>query len=268
MYKNADILIIDDEPVVIDSVKKILSAENYTVDTAHDSNDGLKKIEASHYQLIICDIMMPGIDGFQFLEILKEKNINTPVIMTTGYATAGQAVKSLYAGAIDFLPKPFTADELLSSAKRGIRYNAIQNKMRNHSPNSYKDSMLYVPCPATYYRFGYCCWAKTEHDGTIRTGIFDLFLQTIETIEQIIPAKRDETIIQGLSFLQIKTKDQLIHNVLAPVSGRIVERNDALLNNNNIIQKDPYFKGWIYLIIPSDIEFDMKNLIPCSSDRM
>ncbi|HID40006.1 MAG TPA: response regulator, partial [Calditrichaeota bacterium] len=208
------------------------------------------------------------IDGFQFLEILKEKNINTPVIMVTGYATAGNAVKSLYAGAIDFLPKPFTADEILSTVRRGIRYNAIQNKIMNRSSNSDKDSLLYVPCPATYYRFGYCCWAKTEQDGTIRTGLFDLFLQTIENIEQIIPAKTDETIIQGHSCLQIKTKDQLVHNVLAPVSGRIVKRNNSILENIDIIQKDPYFKGWIYLIIPSNREFDMKNLIPCSSDRI
>ena len=59
-----------------------------------------------------------------------------------------------------------------------------------------------------------------------------------------------------------------IHKVLSPVSGRIVEVNENLKKNPNLIEKDPYFEGWIYRVIPADLDYEIKNLVPCSSDRI
>ena len=71
--------------------------------------------------------MMPEIDGFGFLGELHNRKISSAVIMTTGFSTVENAVKSLYSGAIDFIPKPFTSDELINSVLRGMRYIQIQN---------------------------------------------------------------------------------------------------------------------------------------------
>ena len=133
MHSNKNILVIDDEQVILDAVKKILASENFNVEESKDATDALKKIDKQKYDLIICDIMMPDIDGFIFLDELNHRKNDTPVIMTTGYSTVENAVNSLYKGAIDFIPKPFTIEELLNSIFRGIKYIEIQKKVSSNN---------------------------------------------------------------------------------------------------------------------------------------
>ncbi len=268
MNKQFDILIIDDEQVVIDAVTKNCSAEGYKVDASIDAGDALFKIQKNIYKLLICDIMMPDIDGFQFLDEVIKKNILSPVIMTTGYSTVENAVKSLYKGAIDFIPKPFTADELLTSISRGFKYLEIQKSVFSHSNERNDSSIIYVPCPAKYYRLGYSSWTSLEHTGSVKIGVTDLYLKVIESITDIEFLKIDDEIVQGNSCALVKTKDDLIHSILSPVSGRIIEKNEKLLSNTSLVEKDPYFNGWFYRIIPSDSEYELKHLTPCSSDRL
>jgi CheY-like chemotaxis protein len=260
------ILVVDDEQVIVDSVVRLCSDEGIDVDIALDASEALKKLERNTYQLIVTDIMMPGIDGFQLLAKLQEKQILTPVVITTGYSTVENAVKSLFEGAIDFLPKPFTIDELLSSIHRGIRYAGF---MKDVQPRAGEIPKIdFAPCPVTYYRLGYLTWAKLEDDGSLKVGVTDIFLQTIRTIKKIDLFQIDEEIIQGNTCAQIETEIGLMHNILSPLTGRIVERNDEILENKDLMEKDPYFKGWMYTIIPSDLDYELKHLIPCSSDRL
>ncbi len=266
MKKQWDILIIDDEQVVIDAVVKICSSEGYSVDWSIDAKDALNKFDKNSYRLIISDIMMPDIDGFKFLDELRKMKISYPVIMTTGYSTVENAVKSLYNGAIDFIPKPFTADELLNSVIRGMKYLEIQNSIKNLKNDD--TSIIYVPCPAKYYRLGYSSWAAQEGSGTILIGVTDLFLKTIDTLSEIDFFNIDDEIVQGNQCSSLIDKNGKVHSLLSPVSGRIIEVNNELQRNNNLIEKDPYFTGWFYRLIPSDSEYELKNLTNCSSDRL
>jgi len=266
MKKDWDILIVDDEQVVIDAVVKICSSEGFTVDSATDAKEALQKFVKNNYKLIICDIMMPGIDGFGFLNELSQRKISSPVIMTTGYSTVENAVKSLYTGAIDFIPKPFTADELVNSVLRGMKYLEIQKSLRNYKRDN--SEIIYVPCPAKYYRLGYSSWAAEENAGSILIGATDLFIKTIENISQIELQQIDDEVVQGNSCAYIKDKEERLHPLLSPVSGRIIELNDEIKMNKSLIEKDPYFEGWFYRLIPSDSEYELKNLINCSSDRL
>ncbi|MFZ0452589.1 MAG: response regulator [Ignavibacteriaceae bacterium] len=266
MKKQWDILIVDDEQVVIDAVVKICSSEGYSVDWSIDAKDALGKFEKNSYRLIVCDIMMPDVDGFKFLDELRKIEISSPVVMTTGYSTVENAVKSLYNGAIDFIPKPFTADELINSVTRGMKYLEIQNSLKKLSNDD--TSILYVPCPAKYYRLGYSSWAAQEDSGTILIGVTDLFLKTIDNLSEIDFFDTDDEIVQGNPCATLKDIKGKIHPLLSPVSGRLIEVNEELKNNNNLIEKDPYFKGWFYRLIPSDSEYELKNLTNCSSDRL
>ena len=268
MSKQFDILIIDDEQVVVDAVIKICSAEGYQVDSAIDAAQGLKKLGSDTYRIILCDIMMPEMDGFQLLDEIIKRNIESPLIMTTGFSTVENAVKSLYNGAIDFVPKPFTSDELLSSIIRGLRYSDIQIKIKYTGVRPDDASIFYVPCPAKYFRLGYSSWACQDQSGSVLIGVTDLFLRTIAALDEIELHKTDEEVIQGNSCAQIKSKREIVHSLLSPVSGRIIETNERVLNEISIIEKDPYFEGWLYRVIPSDIEYELKQLIPCSSDRL
>ena len=148
MKKHFDVLVIDDEQVILDAVKRICSAEKYYVETVMDANEALNKIEKNDYRLILCDLMLPDIDGFKFIDMLQEKGIDIPVIMTTGYSTMENAVKSLNKGAIDFIPKPFTADELCSAVIRGLNYLDLRQQVQQKAG----ESIVYVPCPPKYYR--------------------------------------------------------------------------------------------------------------------
>jgi glycine cleavage system H protein len=77
----------------------------------------------------------------------------------------------------------------------------------------------------------------------------------------------DAEIIQGDSCATLITDDEMIHHLLSPISGRIIERNERLVSDINLLEKDPYFEGWIYKVIPSNIEYDLKYLVPFASDR-
>ncbi len=266
MKTERDILIVDDEQVIIDAVTKICSLENFTVDSAMDVKEALEKLVKNNYKLIICDIMMPGTDGFGFLNELSQRKISSPVIMTTGYSTVENAVKSLYTGAIDFIPKPFTTDELINSIIRGMKYLEIQKSLKNYKKDN--SEIIYVPCPAKYYRLGYSSWVAEENLGSVLIGATDLFIKTIENISGIELFQVDDEVVQGNSCASIKDKDERIHPLLSPVSGRIIEVNENIRLNKSLIEKDPYFNGWFYRLIPSDSEYELKNLINCSSDRL
>jgi CheY-like chemotaxis protein/glycine cleavage system H lipoate-binding protein len=266
MKQGNNILVVDDEQVVIDAVVKICSSEGFNVDSANDAKEALNKVSKNNYQLIICDIMMPGTDGFGLLNELSERKISSPVIMTTGYSTVENAVKSLYTGAIDFIPKPFTADEIINSVVRGMNYIKILSSVKNYKKND--SEISYVPCPAKYYRLGYSSWAAEENAGSILTGATDLFIKTIESISDLELFQVDDEVVQGNACAQIKDNKERMHPLLSPVSGRIIEVNPALQKNKSLVEKDPYFEGWFYRLIPSDSGYELKNLINCSSDRL
>lgn len=264
MKKEKDILAIDDEQVVANAFVKILSNENFSVDTSTNSSEALAKINSNKYNLIICDIMMPDADGFEILNQVQKSAASTPIIMSSGYSTIENAVRSLYEGAVDFVPKPFTADELISSVKRALKYSDL---IKLNSEFENQKNLFFVSCPSKYRRFGYSTWSFTESDGTAIIGMTDIFIKSLEQIDEIIFPDGIEEVVQANSCLQIKTSDGLLHNVLSPISGRIVEKNFELIQYKEILEKDPYFKGWVYRIIPTDYEYESKNLIPCSSDR-
>jgi FixJ family two-component response regulator/glycine cleavage system H lipoate-binding protein len=267
MSSLTDILVIDDEQVIIDAVIKICSLENYSVDTALNVKTAIEKISKNYYSIIVCDIMMPDGDGFQILDELRNKNIDSALIMMTGYSTVENAVNSLYQGAVDFIPKPFTVDELLSSVFRANKYQEIKKKQEKLSRKNLGQSLLYVTCPAKYLRLGYASWMFQENDGSVLIGLCDLFLKTIESVKEIELLSAEEEIAQGVSCITVKSGDDRTHKILSPVSGRIIEVNEKLKLNSNLVEKDPYFEGWIYRIIPNDIGYEIKNLVPCSSDR-
>jgi len=263
-----DILIIDDEEIILDSVKKIGKMEGFNVDTALNPFLALNMLDKQGYKLILCDIMMPEMDGFQLLDELYKRKINIPVIMITGYSTVENAVKSLYKGAIDFIPKPFTFDELMSSVYRGFKYLELQKQIDGTQYNPNRDSIIYVPCPPKYKKLGFTSWVLLEQEGVAVVGATDLFLRTVDTITSIELMKKDDVFYQGTSCVQLKSADGLVHKFMAPIGGKIIERNEKLIENVSLLEKDPYFDGWIYRLIPADIEYDMKYLIPCSSDRI
>jgi len=107
------VLVIEDEAKLADYVKRGLSESGYTVDVARDGIEGRYLASEGDYQLVVLDIMLPGIDGFGVLAALREKR-NTPVLMLTARDRVEDRVQGLQAGADDYLVKPFAFSELLA----------------------------------------------------------------------------------------------------------------------------------------------------------
>jgi len=262
------ILVVDDEDVITQAVVRVCGAEGTPVDVADSAAAAIVRLEKNVYRLILCDVMMADVDGFQFLADLQRRRIRTPVIMSTGMSTMENAVKALSSGAIDFIPKPFTADELLTAVTRGLRYARLQDAAVAASATAHPATLAWVSCPAKYFRLGYATWVVQEDAGTVLVGVSDLFLKVIESIQAVTLGAVGDEVVLGSSCATITAVDGLEHAVLAPVGGKIVEVNENLADAPSMMERDPYFEGWLYRVLPSELEYDLQHLISCSSDRM
>lgn len=117
---QSKVLVIDDEEIVLDSCLQILASANYEIRTAENGLLGIQMVEEFQPDVIFVDLKMPGISGFQVIEKIQEIDPSVVTIVITGFATINSAVEAMQKGAFDFLPKPFTPDELRVITRRGI----------------------------------------------------------------------------------------------------------------------------------------------------
>ncbi len=115
------ILLVDDEPELLEQVGRMLRKQNYTVDTAMDGETALEQLFAEPYDLVLLDIMLPEQDGFAVLRQLREEKITTPVLMLTARGEVDDRVKGLDLGADDYLAKPFSMAEMLARIRALLR---------------------------------------------------------------------------------------------------------------------------------------------------
>ena len=125
MEKNKA-LVIDDEQIVVDSVSKILTDENYEVDVSISGREGLNQAVQKEYDIILTDIRMPDIGGMRVLRDIKRAKPSLPVVMMTGYASVKSAVQAMKLGAADYIEKPFTPDQLLKAVDAALDKAATQ----------------------------------------------------------------------------------------------------------------------------------------------
>ncbi len=124
------ILVVDDEPIVCKSCVKVLAPEGYSVITTQSGRDGIEKGASGDFDVVIVDLKMFDVDGTQVLEAVKERQPDVEVIMITGYSTVPTAVKAMKLGALDYLPKPFTPDELSVVVRKAMekRKLVVENR--------------------------------------------------------------------------------------------------------------------------------------------
>ncbi|TKI57768.1 response regulator transcription factor [Brevibacillus antibioticus] len=121
------ILAVEDEKALLQTIAGVLSDEGYQVDTAERGDDGLLLAERGIYDLLVLDIMMPGMDGLSLVRTLRAKGIMTPVLFLTAKDSVESRVEGLDAGADDYLVKPFAAEELTARVRALLRRQGKQN---------------------------------------------------------------------------------------------------------------------------------------------
>jgi two-component system response regulator MprA len=118
--RNMSILVVDDDPEIVSFIKRGLIYEGYSVDTAVDGTEALTKARDKEPDLVILDIMMPGLDGVEVSKRLRQAS-DVPILMLTAKGTVADRVEGLDSGADDYLVKPFAFDELLARVRALLR---------------------------------------------------------------------------------------------------------------------------------------------------
>jgi len=117
------ILIVDDDPIIVRLLTHFLSKSNYEVKSVTEGMEGLKIAFAEKPDLILLDVMMPGMDGFRFLELLKKgkRFANVPVLMISAIVEEDQVLRALEAGATDYIVKPFSSRIVLAKVHKALK---------------------------------------------------------------------------------------------------------------------------------------------------
>src|SRR5215510_1862143 len=121
----ADILIIDDEKAIRKTLSEILSFEGYKLDEASDGEEGLKKFKEKTYDLVLCDIKMPKLDGIEFLQKAGDTNPDIPIIMISGHGNIETAVEAVKKGAYDYISKPPDLNRLLITIRNAMEKTTL-----------------------------------------------------------------------------------------------------------------------------------------------
>jgi two-component system, OmpR family, phosphate regulon sensor histidine kinase PhoR len=144
MPGQTNILVIDDEQIMRDGCSRILSKDGWSVICAENGGQGLEEIKGSpeNIDVILLDLMMPGMSGMEVLDHIRTFDPNLLVIVITGYATVESAVEAMKKGAYDFIPKPFTPDQLRIIVRRALERRALQKEaefLRRERERSLRD---------------------------------------------------------------------------------------------------------------------------------
>jgi len=127
----SNILIVDDEKAIRKTLGEILSYEGYKLDEAGDGEDALKRFREKTYDVVLCDIKMPKMDGIEFLEKAREANPDVPIIMISGHGTIETAVEAVKKGAYDYISKPPDLNRLLITIRNAMDKTSLVTETKS-----------------------------------------------------------------------------------------------------------------------------------------
>lgn len=125
MEEAKKLLVIDDEPAIREGVRRILESESFAVETYGSGQAALERIKQERFDLVITDLKMPGISGMDVLKSIKDIHPDLPVVFITGYSSVDNAVEVMKLGAVDYIAKPFTPEDMLKVIKTALEQQVV-----------------------------------------------------------------------------------------------------------------------------------------------
>jgi len=263
---KARILAVDDEPVVLDSFRKILVLAGFSVDTVETGQEALTLVRANDYDFVFTDLKMPTMDGVDVVKAVKHLRPDVDVAVITGYATVETAVDSMRFGAVDYVQKPFTEDELVEFA--GKLLIRRQDRMRRLTPPEVKlvtphsggiASPKVVNVPGGIYVSSEHTWVSIEVTGEARLGLDDFFQKTVGEVEAIELPEPGRSIRRGEPLFTLRRGGERL-SFTAPLTGKVTQVNFELDYHLDLLRMRPFEQGWICAIDPSELTADLKRL--------
>jgi len=263
---KAKILCVDDEAIILDSFRKILVLDGYCVDTVETGQEALYLVQKNHYDFLFTDLKMPSMDGVDVAKGVKHLRPDIDVIIITGYATVDTAVEVMKYGAMDYVQKPFTEDELLAFTKKSLlkRQDRIRKQLRPHVHISQLKGDEYFKSgefaiPGGVFISKNHCWANINQDGTVKVGIDDFATKIIGNISDIDLPNLGMELKKGQTAFSIKQGYRSIA-FKSPLTGQVAKVNHDLLENLEILNITPYENNWIFSMDADNLDEELTQL--------
>jgi CheY-like chemotaxis protein len=263
---RASILAIDDEEIVLDSFRKILVLDGFSVDTVESGPEALMLVKRKDYDFVFTDLKMPGMDGVEVTKAVKHLRPDIDVIVITGYATIETAVETMKYGAMDYVQKPFTEDELTSFVNKFLikRQDRIERKVKPTvnlitSSSKESDSIHEFNVPSGVFISSSHTWGSIEQNGLVKVGLDDFVQKIIGPIDEVVLPRRGEKVSRGNILFSVK-QGKRVADFLSPVSGKIKYVNEKICDNVELLKIKPYEHGWVCYIEASDLGGELHSL--------
>jgi CheY-like chemotaxis protein len=263
---KARILAVDDEAIILDSFRKILVVAGYSIDTVEKGKEALGLVMKNDYDFVFTDLKMPEMDGLEVTKAVKHLRPDIDVIVITGYASIDTAVETMKFGAMDYVQKPFTEDELISFFNKCVirRRDRIERQMkptvRLITPSTKESGSQHeFNVPAGIFISKNHAWVNVEMNGTARVGIDDFARKIIGRIDKVELPKLNSEIKKGDLLLSIKHGTQSV-DISSPVSGKITLLNMEHIEHPDWIVSKPFELSWMCCIEPSNLSEELHSL--------
>ncbi|MFO7524646.1 MAG: response regulator [Ignavibacteriaceae bacterium] len=263
---KAKILCVDDEEVILSSFRKILVLDGYSVDTVETGQEALGLIQTHHYDFLFTDLKMPLMDGVEVTKSVKHMRPDIDVIIITGYASVETAVETMKYGAMDYVQKPFTEDELLAFTNKALikRQDKIQKQLKpkvhiTHLPADEDSSSGEFAIPGGVFIANSHTWVSMNQEGIAKVGMDDFAKKLIGKVESVDLPNLGMNVKAGQPLFTIKQGNRkVIFN--APVSGVVKSINTLLKENLEALDITPYERNWFCAIDTDNIDNEIKEL--------
>lgn len=263
---KARILAVDDEEIVLASFRKILVLAGYSIDTVETGPEALGLVQKNEYDFVFTDLKMPDMDGVEVTKAVKHLRPDVDIIVITGYATIESAVETMKYGAMDYVQKPFTEDELVAFINKALirRQDRIERttKPQVHliTPSIGESTSKHeINVPAGIFLAPCHSWVSLERNGLVRIGLDDFTQKVLGKIDSLTLPSRGQRVKKAEPLFSINQGGRTIA-FPCPIGGKVVSVHTELNNRIDYLRMKPYELGWICTIEPSNLSEDMKNL--------
>ncbi len=259
----ARILAVDDEAVILDSFRKILVIAGYAIDTVESGREALGLVQKHRYDFVFTDLKMPEMDGLDVIKGVKHFSPETDVIVITGFATIETAVDAMKFGAMDYVQKPFTEDELVEFTKKCLirRKDRLGKQLKPtlHVATAERPHEHEFILPGGVFVSGGHVWANVTVPGLVRVGVDDFVRKMIGRIDAVDFPAQGSPVRCGETLFTIRQGERKAP-FLSPITGNVHSINSELSQNLGLLETNPYDKGWICSLKPDHLASELEAL--------
>ena len=263
---KARILCVDDEAVILDSFRKILVLDGFSIDTVENGQEALGLIQNHSYDFVFTDLKMPEMGGVDVTKSVKHLRPDIDVIIITGYATVETAVECMKFGAMDYVQKPFTEDELLDFANKLLikREDRIKKMLKpkvhiTHLEGTSESKVPEFMIPGGVFISEGHCWASVNEEGVAKIGIDDFAKKLIGKVDAIEFPNLGMIVKKNQPLFTVKQGTRTI-TFKSPISGKVKEINKPLSNDLESLDYTPYEKNWVCSIDAEELDTEIRQL--------